>query len=133
MKWPIFKKETHLTTGALGEKIACNYLKAAGYKILVTNYFNKNGRRIGEIDIVAMKELVLIFVEVKTNTLKNNATLIPEQNITSSKLHKLNKIAQVYLKENNYNNHNYQFDAISIILNQATKKASLRHLKNIFI
>ena len=54
--------------GNLGEKIAEEYLKKQGYKILKRNYIPKflSGPQRGEIDIVAKKKDALFFVEVKT-------------------------------------------------------------------
>lgn len=133
MPFSIFKKTNTLKIGPIGEKLACDYLIKNKYKILETNYTNKIGRRLGEIDIIAMKEKSLIFVEVKTRVFNNNSYLIPEENIDLKKLRKLSKISQFYLKKHSFWDYPNQFDAISIILNQKTKKASLRHLKNIFI
>lgn len=50
--------------GKLGEDLAADFLKDAGYKILVRNYRVRGG----ETDIVAFKRGVLAFVEVKTRT-----------------------------------------------------------------
>jgi putative endonuclease len=47
--------------GKAGEERAARYLKTRGYQILATNY---HGTR-GEIDIVALKEQKICFVEVK--------------------------------------------------------------------
>ena len=52
----------NLLKGKNGENIAKNYLKKQGYRIIDTNYKTK----IGEIDIVAMKDKVLSFIEVKS-------------------------------------------------------------------
>ena len=48
--------------GTIGEALACNFLKQNGYKIIQTNYKN----RLGEIDIIAMQDKTLVFVEVKS-------------------------------------------------------------------
>ena len=49
-------------TGEKGEKLAAGYLRRRGYRILERNYQT----RFGEIDLIARKRDVLVFVEVKT-------------------------------------------------------------------
>jgi putative endonuclease len=118
--------------GVIGEKLAEKYLKQKGYRILARNFCNSVGRRMGEIDIIAQKNNAIIFVEVKTR-LQKTSIIIPEECINRAKLHKLNKIASYYLKINNLIRTPYSFDAISIIYDETNKKASIRHLENIYL
>ena len=50
--------------GDLGETAVCEYLKQNGYTILDRNFH----ARCGEIDIIAVKDDVMCFVEVKTRS-----------------------------------------------------------------
>lgn len=50
--------------GINGEDSAVALLKQKDYKIIARNYSSENG----EIDVVALKQGVLVFVEVKTNS-----------------------------------------------------------------
>jgi putative endonuclease len=119
--------------GSLGEELGCRYLKGKGYKILETNYCNTLGRRLGEIDIVAQKGKELVFVEVKTRLGNEKSDIVPEASITSAKLHKLERIVCHYLREKKCQNVAYHFDALSILYDEVTKKALIRHLEHIFI
>ena len=59
MKWGIIINRRLM--GKNGEQLAAGYLTENGYFILKMNY----NCRIGEIDIIATKNNVIIFVEVK--------------------------------------------------------------------
>ena len=125
----------NMSIGQRGEKAAIAYLKNIKYLILETNFCNKTGRRLGEIDIIAQDGEEIVFIEVKTRERKNfnsNASL-PEENITRSKLYKLNKIATYYISSKKLYGKDYRFDAISIFSDAKNNKAQLRHIKNIFI
>src|SRR5688500_8779759 len=57
--------------GTLGETIACRFLMKRGFKIIERNYLKK----WGEIDIVAKKDELWHFVEVKTVSRENPFTV----------------------------------------------------------
>jgi Holliday junction resolvase-like predicted endonuclease len=73
----------------------------------------------------------IVFVEVKTRKLKRyDESVLPEEQITKSKLNKLNKIAEVYIKENDLWSEQWRIDAISVYV--VEDKVHFKHLKNIF-
>ncbi len=119
--------------GNLGEDAASNFLQDNGYKILDRNFQNNLGRRLGEIDIIAkeLKNGEVVFVEVKTRDYEKYKNTLPEENITSAKLRKLNKIAGVYLRIKNLNNEPYRFDAISVWINKETNEAKIKHIPSL--
>ena len=78
--------------GDKAESKAVGFLQKEGFVIIETNFYS----RFGEIDIIASKESVVHFVEVKSGLDYESAV----NNITSVKLQKLLKTAQVYLKKN---------------------------------
>ena len=78
--------------GNIAEDKACEFLYEKGFEIVERNFYS----RFGEVDIIASKEGVLHFVEVKSG--ENYELAI--QNITRSKLSKIIKTTQVYLKKN---------------------------------
>ncbi|MBU1045998.1 YraN family protein [Patescibacteria group bacterium] len=117
--------------GEMGERVARRYLEEKEYKILARNFFKTaNGLKIGEIDIVAQKEGVIIFFEVKT--LSKEAGFAPESKINFQKQGKIFRVAQIWLDENNIPPDSpWQIDALAIILDFSSRQARLCHFKNI--
>lgn len=129
----MFWKKKQISIGEIGENEAVKYLKKKGYQIINRNYQNQRGKRVGEIDVIAQKGEKLFFVEVKTRVLKNSKVVLPEENITREKLFKLQRIAQNYIRENDFWDKEYQFDAISVILGDEDNAVlDLKHLESIF-
>ena len=116
--------------GNLGERIAENYLRKRNYQILDKNYtFRIAGSpQKGEIDIVAKKEDVISFVEVKL--LRDPDSLIsPEEKVNFSKQKKLRVTAESWLMKNKIPlNSKWQIDIIAIELKN--KKAEISHFEN---
>ncbi len=90
--------------GNIAEDKAVKFLENLNYQIIERNFYTK----FGEIDIIAKKDNVLHFIEVKSG--KN---FEPIYNITPTKLSRIIKTLNVYLKKNKLNNP-YQIDAIII-------------------
>lgn len=128
-----WNKNKDKNIGNLGEKEAGKYLKKKGFKIIEFNYQNKKGKRLGEIDIIAVEGQQIVFVEVKSRISNRLEIILPEENITRDKLHKLQKIAQSYIRENDYWDKDYRFDAVSILFDESGKNIlEIRHLESIF-
>ncbi|HPN96359.1 MAG TPA: YraN family protein [Candidatus Moranbacteria bacterium] len=117
--------------GDLGEKAAATFLKNLGYKIIEFNFQNNSGRMLGEIDIIAKDGREIVFVEVKTRQMEKYANTLPEENITYSKLHKLSRIANAYLRQKGWENEEYRFDAVSVWLDLEGKKAKIKHISHL--
>jgi len=56
------------TLGQWGEEFAQKEYKRRGYSIVESNFSNKKGLRLGEIDFIAKSQDSIVFVEVKTRT-----------------------------------------------------------------
>ena len=85
--------KTKINTTNIGkdfETRAVNYLRSNQFEIIDINYFAK---KLGEIDIIAKKNSVYHFVEVKS--CQNFEAIY---NITPQKLHKLYRSIELYLK-----------------------------------
>ena len=84
---------TYQTKGKASEKKACEYLNSQGFKIVEQNFYAK---KLGEIDIIALKDSVYHFVEVKSSVDYESAV----NNLTPSKLNKVKKSSLYYLQKN---------------------------------
>ena len=118
-------KTLNKLTGNIGEALACNFLKQKKYTILQTNYKSK----IGEIDIIAMQNQVVVFIEVKTRS--SFAFGLPRGAINHYKQNKIINTAICYLKQKGlYEKVLMRFDCIEIYdLNNNPK---IEHIENIF-
>jgi len=74
--------------GSRAEEVAATYLESIGYKVLEKNVH----MRVGEIDIVAMKDGELVFVEVRSSSSSD-----PLESITARKLERLKKAILSYM------------------------------------
>ena len=122
----------NINLGRWGEKKAVLYLTGKGYSILECNY----RCRFGEIDIIAEKDEVIIFVEVKTrNSIEYG---LPGEAITSLKKQHISNCLQFYLKQKGFYSqncdfnfsHSYRIDLIEIL--KVKGRWYIRHNKNIF-
>lgn len=144
--------------GKLGEELAKRFLMKHGYSILEENYTKK----YGEIDLIAKKDGVIHFIEVKSivsrgtssivtpseakalvdkyETFKNNNTYDPIQNLHPMKLRRISRVIQVYLlnvpretKSKPFEDVKWQFDLVTVKINEKDRIGTVNHIKNIVI
>jgi putative endonuclease len=99
----------HNSTGNFGEVLAQHYFEQAGYEILAVNWRFSHW----EIDIIAHKNAVLHFIEVKTRRTKHFGQ--PEESVTNKKMKHLISAAEQYLYEHPQWKR-IQFDLLAITL-----------------
>ena len=117
----------HLTNnelGKIGEDIATVYLQDMGYEILVRNW---RFERV-ELDIVARKDSILVFCEVKTRRSISHG--VPSDAITPLKLQHIRTAALHWLTNNQSRHKGIRFDAISVI-HCAGQPTTISHIKGI--
>lgn len=71
-------RQSRSETGKLGEELTAYYLEKTGYEILCRNFRVKGG----EIDVIAAKDGIIAFVEVKTrdiNALESGAEAVKKR------------------------------------------------------
>lgn len=116
---------TAINIGLLGENIASDFLRKKGYTILEKNF----KKRYGEIDIVAVQENTLIFIEVKTRTSSQFGS--PLEAITPWKLQAVIRSAQYYKLTHKNLPDLMRIDAVSIMLSSDGSVEHIELAKNI--
>jgi len=109
--------------GKKGEEIVAKKLASKGYTILHTNYT----RKYGEIDVIAQKGTLLLFIEVK---MRKNPLFELEYLITPSKQKKIIATAKAYIAQYNHYNKDCRFDVALIVGTEYNYK--LRYIANAF-
>jgi putative endonuclease len=99
----------HNTTGSIGEQMAENYLTQNNYTILHKNWRHSHW----EVDIIASKENVLHFIEVKTRKTKKFG--LPEESVSKKKIQNLINAAEEYLYQHPQWKR-IQFDVLAITI-----------------
>ncbi|MCM8791556.1 MAG: YraN family protein [Candidatus Omnitrophica bacterium] len=100
---------TNISLGKKGENWAEEFLKKHGYKIIEKNFYTP----FGQIDIIALDNNILCFIEVKTR--RSVYFGFPEEAVSFTKQRKIIKVASLYLKEKRILDTKVRFDVISIV------------------
>lgn len=111
--------------GNLGEKVAEEYLKRKGYKIIARQWKCK----IGEADLIADDAGCLVFVEVKSRRTARFGA--PEESITPDKFNKVAQVAEFYLLQKNLSEARYRIDGVGVFFDATTGTATVRHYEDI--
>lgn len=102
------------------------FLIKKGYKILQRNF----KARYGELDIIAIHNKTLVFIEVKTRTNLRFGT--PEEAITPRKLHELIQTSQYYALLHKELPKLMRIDVIGIMMDEITEEVQrITHTENI--
>ncbi len=114
-------------SGAWGEEAAVRFLQSEGYRIAERNY----RLRCGEIDIIAEKDGILAFVEVKTR--KSAAYGSPSEYVGAEKQRKIRMTAELYLCSHP-SKLQPRFDVLEIYapLGAETKDPAMNHIIDAF-
>ena len=113
----------HNDLGKLGEELAVEFLRKAGYEIRETNWtFQK-----AEVDIIAQKDNTLAIVEVKTRSSLDFG--LPQDFVKTKKIQLLVKAVNEYVITNDLDVE-VRFDIIAI--HKEGKSFAIEHLVDAF-
>ena len=111
--------------GKFGEDCAAKFLEAKGYKIVARNF----RIRSAEIDIIAQKDGVLVFIEVKARSSIRHG--LPVEAVTLRKQKKIIKAAGVFLQNENFTEYACRFDVVEIYF-YGEHVEKVNHIENAF-
>ncbi len=115
--------------GRKGEEVACEYLISHGYTIVDRNVYT----RYGELDIIAWKNGILIFVEVKSKTGHDFGE--PWEMVGVRKKRQVRRMAEIYMvKSNRYHVHDTpcRVDVIGVWFDAEERVLDIKQWENIF-
>ena len=113
----------HNDFGKYGEAIALSFLKKKGYGILHTNWRYSRA----EVDIIAKKNDVIVFIEVKSRSSQDFGA--PEESVSFQKQSLLTKAANAYLEEYNLDLE-VRFDIITVL--KQSDNYTINHIEDAF-
>jgi putative endonuclease len=115
-----------VSLGRRGEDAAARHLVALGYRIL------ERGLRLraGELDLVALDDRTIVFVEVKTRQSADHGS--PADAVDVRKRKRLTRAALAYLKHRRLLDRPARFDVVSIVWPGDDAEPEVRHLRNAF-
>lgn len=112
-----------MSLGVWGESLAARHLTERGWQILTRNF--RAGRK--EIDLVALRDGVVAFVEVKTR--RNRSFGDAAEAVTGAKQLAIASAAAVWMRQNEGVAEDYRFDVITITAAPG-ESPRIRHLED---
>jgi len=115
--------------GNAGENFVVAFLQQQGFSITAQNY----RKFFGEVDIIAYKKDLYIFVEVKTR--RSSAIVAMGQLISFSKQQKIIKTAETFIAEQKLRDNVYRFD-VALVQPDITSGCltfSIDYIENAFV
>ncbi|WP_432712002.1 YraN family protein [Pedobacter sp.] len=114
----------HLELGRAGENLARQFLENKGYRIMEQNWIY--GR--AEIDLIAFKDGIIIFVEVKTR--RSTEFGEPEEAVNWRKEKQLEFASLAYIEGKKHHGE-IRFDIIAIVF-ENKNQYKINHIKDAF-
>lgn len=105
--------------GAYGEALGVDFLIKSGYRIVLTNFKVPVGRNskgvqvTGEIDIIALDDQTLCFIEVKTRRSEEFAPVLTAVN--RRKQRQIIRTAKIYRRIFGLRNIEFRYDVITVL------------------
>jgi putative endonuclease len=114
------------TLGQRGEAAAARFLRRKGYRILSRS----DRSRPGELDLVALDDDTLVFVEVKTRRSADAGH--PAEAVDAAKQRRLTRLAVTWLKRRGLLEHRARFDIIAVTWPDRQRQPTIEHFLSAF-
>jgi putative endonuclease len=112
--------------GDRGEHAAEQFLKAQGCRVIARQHRNAGG----ELDLVAIDDDTILFVEVKTRG--DTELAQPIDAVTVEKQRRITRAALVFLKQRGWLERRVRFDVIAIVWPEGTAEPQITHYQHAF-
>ena len=120
-----FRLQT-LTLGQKGERVARRFLHRKGLKIVAHSMRNV----YGEIDLIAVDQRTVVFVEVKTRS--SNVAGEPAEAVDDKKQRHMTTAALTYLRKHRLLEHAARFDVVTLVWSDEQHFPQVEHIENAF-
>ena len=120
--------------GLIGESIACTFLVRRGFLVICRNYQKK----WGEIDIIAKKDGVIHFFEVKsmsvTKMTSDGEGHRPEDNVHGLKRKKISRMIETYLSDHGLDmSAAFGFHVLCVFMDMNRRTARVKWIKDVIL
>jgi putative endonuclease len=100
---------TNAQLGRRGERTARRFVRRLGWNILVRNWRHAT---LGEVDVVALDGMTVVFAEVKTR--RADSASVPEDAMRPAKRDHLRSLARAFMRQYNLTRLPYRFDVLAV-------------------
>ncbi|GEM_PF-425757 len=117
---------TRKEKGRAAEEAAALHLEREGWSIRERNW----SCRTGELDLIAVKDDLLLFVEVRSRS--GSGFGLPAESVDARKIQKVRHTAEVYLHRFGLSDRRIRFDVIAVMLGRNLEIRSLEQIEEAF-
>ncbi len=120
----VLRGHERAAAGAVAERVAADYLRGRGYRILCRNRENS----VGELDIVARQGDTIVFVEVRSR--RTGSAVNARDTVTRDKRLKLARAGELFLRTHRLTKLGHRIDLVTVELTETGRAKVVEHLEN---
>ncbi len=124
--WSFLRGRAPATLGTRGEAAAARYLRRKGYRIVARQVRDA----LGELDLVAVDQGVIVFVEVKTR--QSDRAGQPAEAVDVHKQRRLTRAALAFLRRHQLLEQPVRFDVVAVRWPAGARRPVIEHFRHAF-